>query len=143
MTRRRKPVIARDDHGNIVARFESVKHASDYYGKPHSSVLFWIRHHSRICGGLHFEFERPEDKADAVPVSIRYTRQSNSENARLDPHFTILTYEVVNGRVSITPCPFKSHPKPMVGSSACQGCKSFRGRNRKDRQVACSNRKRN
>lgn len=62
-----------------------------------------------------------------------------TDDVELDrEQYRILAYEVKNIRVSITPCPFKGSPKPMVGSGNCVRCSSFRGRNKVTHEVACS-----
>lgn len=61
-----------------------------------------------------------------------------NEDVELDKEkYRTIPYEVRNLRESITPCPFKEYPKPMVGSVQCVRCTSFRGRNKQSHEVAC------
>lgn len=55
----------------------------------------------------------------------------------LSEQYIIVSYELANGRVCITPCPYRDAPKPKIGSALCLSCGSFHGRNRVKQQVAC------
>lgn len=64
-----------------------------------------------------------------------------SDDTKLDrDSYTIVSYEVRNIRECITPCPFLDIPKPKVGSLACVNCGSFKGREKRTHEVACSRR---
>lgn len=82
---------------------------------------------------IRLEEEAAKKKAE------RLAALEEKEDVELDGEkFTILSYELMAGRVCVTPCPYKDAPKPKVGSSLCMACGSFHGRNRKKKQVACS-----
>lgn len=82
---------------------------------------------------IRLEEEAARKKAE------RLAAIEEEEDVELDGEkYTILSYEMVAGRVCVTPCPYKDAPKPKVGSSLCMACGSFHGRNRRKKQVACS-----
>lgn len=135
MARKGKPVIAKDLEGKIVNRYESIHDVSRKLNVLHPNVLYWIRT-GYVRNGLTYEFENKEDNTPFTPYCYYHTKPI--EDAELDrSKYNVIKYEVVNKRVSITPCPYKRHPKPMVGSGLCQKCSSYRGRNRKTHEVAC------
>ena len=52
--------------------------------------------------------------------------------------FQIIPYQVKYGCISITPCPNRLSPKPLVGGMDCQKCSSFNGIDRYKKEVACN-----
>ena len=135
MARKGKPVVAKNLEGEIVNRYESLLDVSRKLNVLHPNVLYWIRT-GYIKNGLKYEFENKEDNTPFTPYCYYHTKPI--EDAELDrSKYNVIKYEVINKRVSITPCPYKRHPKPMVGSGLCQRCSSYRGRNRKTHEVAC------
>jgi len=72
-------------------------------------------------------------------IGRRETTRTEADDIELNSEkYSIVSYELVFGRLCITPCPYREAPKPKVGSGLCMDCPSFRGRNRTKQQVACS-----
>ena len=135
MPRKGKPVIARNLDGEIVNRYESIHDVSRKLKVLHPNVLYWVRT-GYIKDGLKYEFENKEDNAPFTSYKYYHTKPKDNVELNRDK-WHIIKYEVINKRVSITPCPYRRYPKPMVGSGLCQGCSSFRGRNKISHEVAC------
>lgn len=137
MGNQKKPVIAKDAEGNLICRYESVSNAAKQLKVTHGTVLYWIREY-KPNGGLYYEYENQVDAVEYKPYHA-YKKVEITEDKPLDRDLhTIIKYDTRYKRISVTPCPFKKAPKPMVGSGLCQSCGSFRGRNRQMHEVACS-----
>lgn len=135
---KKKPVIVRDLQGNILNRFESVQKAADFFGASHPNVLYWIRM-ERVKDEKVFAFENPEDTAHHTNYGMYHRKIKHVEDVELDKeNYMIVPYEVKFMRVSITPCPYREYPKPMVGSAACQACPLFKWIDRKAHEVSCN-----
>lgn len=135
--RHRKPVLECDEDGEVIARYDSVKDVARAKDTSHSNILYWIRSGYMKDGSI-YRFENPEDEHCAYTYNT-YHKQKDGIPIELDRNqYTILPYEVKFGRICITPCPFKEHPKPMVGSGNCARCGQFRGRDIANHEIACS-----
>lgn len=135
MSKGRKQVDVFDENEELLEQYESIQAAAMHYGVNHCTILYWIGA-QRPKNGRIFRFHNEEYSSSRH--IYRYYHVKATDDKVLDKeNNTILKYEVINKRVSITPCPFKEYPKPMVGSGLCVRCNSFRGRNRKDHEVAC------
>lgn len=114
MARKGKPVVVKNLEGEIVNRYESLHDVSRKLNVLHPNVLYWIRTRY-VRNGLTYEFENKEDNTPFTPYCYYHTKPI--EDVELDKSkYNVIKYEVINKRVSITPCPYKRHPKPMVGS---------------------------
>ena len=69
----------------------------------------------------------------------KMTEYKSDDDDLSDTKYTIVPYEVKNGRICITRCTALEAPQPFVGSGRCAKCPHFQGRNKKTHQVACSN----
>lgn len=122
-------------------RFERVGEAAKFAGVKSTTMSYRIRNRSVDKNGYYYIAEdlTPEQlERKNKRMVLGSHKEFKSDDDELDPKFHILDYEVKNLRVSITPCPFKGYPKPMIGSGACLKCSSFRGRNKTKHQVACN-----
>lgn len=130
-----KQVDVYDADGNLIHEFDSMSAAVRHTGIKHCAILYRIKV-GLVKDGLAFKFRNQEDIDSINPYY--YYKTKTLEDKELDKDkYKIINYEVKNKRVSITPCPYKCSPKPMVGSAACMECKSFKGRNRQKHEVAC------
>lgn len=133
-----KPVLELDLEGNILNRYESVSEVSKKKGFAHASIIYRIRT-GCVRGGIMFAFENPEDNKPNGNNWCYIPKKPKDAKQALDASkYKIVKYEVRNLRECITPCPFKEHPRPMVGSAGCMECSSFRGRDNKSHLVACN-----
>lgn len=66
------------------------------------------------------------------------TEYKSDDDDLSDSKYTIVPYEVKNGRICITRCTALDAPQPFVGSGRCAKCPHFQGRNKKTHEVACS-----
>lgn len=131
MSRKGKPVVVHDLEGNILERFETVHAVARHYNVLHPNVLYWIRN-NRVRDGKVFSFENESDYEHHTRYNL-YHPIKHFEDAELDrDSYKIVPYEVKFMRVSITPCPYKDFPKPMVGSMGCQACRYFKGLDKKN-----------
>lgn len=136
MSNATKQVDVYDAEGNLIHEFDSISAASRYTGVKHCAILYRIKS-GLVKDGMGFKFRNQEDIDSLNPYP--YYKIKSMEDKELDrDKYKIIQYEVKYKRVSITPCPFKESPKPMVGSASCMECKSFKGRNRQKHEVACS-----
>lgn len=133
-------VLAIHQESGEEIRFKRVKDAADFAGVKSTTMSYRIRSRSVDKNGYYYISE--ELTPEQIEIKDRRmtwesAKKYKSDDVELDSKYHLISYEVRNLRVSITPCPFKEHPKPMVGSGACLKCTSFRGRNREKHQVAC------
>lgn len=136
MSNSSKKVDVLNLEGEIIRTFDSVTAAAKEFNVNHCTILYWIGT-QRIRDDYTFKFHNENDCASERNYQY-YTFRPVREKGVDREKYNVLKYEVINKRVSITPCPYKEHPKPMVGSCACMSCKSNRGRDRKTHEVACN-----
>lgn len=133
-----KPVVVSDLDGNIVYRFSSVMEAARKFNTKHANMLYWIRT-NYIKDDMVFAFENPNDEEHHTSYKIYRKATKKDEDIDLNgSKFAIVPYEVRNVRVCVTRCTIREYPQPFIGSAECARCPSFRGRNKKTHQVACS-----
>lgn len=134
-------VLAIHQESGEEIRFERVSDAAKFAGVKSTTMSYRIRNRRADKNGYYYIAEEltPEQlERKNERMVLGSHKEFKSDDDELDPKFHILDYEVKNLRVSITPCPFKGYPKPMIGSGACLKCSSFRGRNKTKHQVACN-----
>ena len=121
--------------------FDTVKDAAAY-AKVKPTTMSWRLKNRTVDsnGWLYLAEEMSEEHLEKRARRMKYKTIEvfKSDDVELEPKFLIIKYEVINLRESITPCPFRDTPKPMVGSGKCLMCTSFRGRNKKIHAVACN-----
>ena len=130
-----KHVDVYDADGNLIQEFDSISAASRYTGIKHCAILYRIKS-GLVKDGFGFKFHNQED-IDSMNLYPYYKLKLREDKELDSDKYKIIQYEVKYKRVSVTPCPFKVSPKPMVGSASCMECKSFKGRNRQKHEVAC------
>ena len=124
--------------------FNSIKDASDFAHMKATTMSFRVKTKSKLLckKGYHYVAVEPTEEQLLKRVIRKESikeRVFKSDDTELDPKYRIITYEVRNVRECITPCPYRDDcPKPMIGSVNCVRCGSFKGRNKKTHQVACS-----
>ena len=120
--------------------FTHVREAAKFAGVRQTTMSYRIRARSVDKNGYYYIAEdlTPEQlERKASRLKNPPPKEYKSDDMELDGRYHILKYEVRNLRVSITPCPYRRYPKPMVGSGECQKCTSFKGRNKQTHEVAC------
>lgn len=129
-------IYTTNENGEIVHEFETVRDAANHFGLHHSTICYRV-HRGFFFDGLKFHYRMRPTKREC---KIKATRcEYKDDDVELDREkYKIVPYEVRFGRVSITRCPFKRYPQPLVGSGECMRCSSFKGRNKKTHEVACS-----
>lgn len=136
MSNTRKKVDMCNSDGVVVRSFDSVSATAQEFDVSHCTVLYWIGT-NREKDGFTFKFHNREDCVPDRNYQYYKARPIQDKGVNKEK-YNIIRYEVINKRVSITPCPYKGHPRPMVGSCACLKCASNRGRDRKTHEVACN-----
>lgn len=157
-----KPVVMEID-GAVVGRFDCISDAARRFGHRTSTITNRIERRAVVDGVLLRYPEKGEDIGSFTSLSPQREQncisraegrtqkpapkpgrkpkpsRSGGDDVELDAEkYVIVPYEVVNRRVCITRCRIKEAPQPLVGSAGCMKCPSFRGRNKKTHQVACS-----
>lgn len=133
-----KAVIVCTSDGDMIAEYSSLTKAAMAYNTRHENMLYWIMNklYRHDC---FFYFKNPSDYDTSLCKYNYHVPKSVDDDIELDgSKYRIVRYEVRNKRECITPCPFRVYPKPLVGSGGCVSCPSFKGRNRKRHEVACS-----
>lgn len=135
MSNRRKKVDLCNLDGDVVKTFDSVSDAAKEFDVTHCAILYWIGTNNPK-NGFTFKFHNEEDKSSS---NYQYYKARPIKEKEVNREkYNVIKYEVINKRVSITPCPHRRYPRPMVGSAACMKCRYFRGRNRQSHEVACN-----
>lgn len=139
----KKIIAVRASDGHKI-KFDSVNQVSEFAGVAASSISHRLKTGSIDRNGYYYIVD---DNTELTDGQIKYrkykqgkrTATYKNDDAVLDRDtYKIVKYEVRNLRESITPCPFKCNPKPMVGGGYCVRCGSFKGRNKVTHEVACS-----
>lgn len=135
----RKPVLKVDLCGNVITRYNSVLDAAKENHCGHAAMIYRIRSGCIINNKIMFRFERPEDEDFDIREWGCKRKKTKEAYKELDASkYRILSYEVRNQVECITPCPFREHPRPMIGSAGCMKCSSFKGKDSINHQIACN-----
>lgn len=137
-------IIATHHETGEQLHFDTIKNAAKFARMKATTMSFRVKHKSNLLcpkGYLYVAVEPTEEQLikRVMRKESQTERVFRSDDVELDPKYRIITYEVRNVRECITPCPYRDDcPKPMIGSVNCVRCGSFKGRNKKTHQVACS-----
>lgn len=152
-----KPVIM-EVLGNPIGWFDCITDVARKFGHTTSTITKRIERKA-VINGVLIRFPNEGENIESLPYlsppkkygklgkikSKRITKKEKeisykNDDVELDREkYNIVKYEVRNLRVCITRCAYRDYPQPLVGSAACVQCHYFRGRNKKDHEVACSN----
>lgn len=151
-----KPVIM-EVFGEIVGYYNSTTDAAKKFNRYATTITKRVERGSVIdCVLLRYpnddedyksykclspkvmEKETPREKPVKIERPKKEKKVFNYDDELDAEKYTIVNYEVKNLRICVTKCTVRDYPQPLVGSAACVRCPSFKGRNKKTHQVACS-----
>lgn len=131
----KKAVIATDADGNVVATYPSIKDAGRALNLKAATISYRIRT-GKFFKGITYCFKKCDDYTPYTTMEEDDTIPCLPD--AFDGKYKILAYSTRQGRICITPCPYKEGTnKTMVGSLQCEACRSFRGKKRTEHLIAC------
>lgn len=134
-----RKVLVKNSNGDIIEEYNSATEAANHYG-INSSTMSYRAKTGFQKDGKTFTYDSNQLPPSRRKRSMPKHEQFQDDDVELNRNkYAIVPYEVKDGRICITPCPFHNYPKPLVGSGKCINCSSFRGRNKKTHEVACNN----
>ncbi len=137
--------------GNPVGRFDCINDVARMLNITATAITSRILREA-VIDNVRFRFREgaaddelpnmsPEKPSQPKPSKIKLKKitYKSDDDDLSDTKYTIVPYEVKNGRICITRCTTLDAPQPFVGSGRCAKCPHFQGRNKKTHEVACSN----
>lgn len=150
-----KPVIM-EVFGEIVGYYNSTSDAAKHLNRYTTTITKRVEREAVIdCILLRYPRDNEDYQSYKCLSPMRLEKELPKKNPQkrgrpkkegkvynyddeLDDKYTLVDYEVKDLRICITKCTVRDFPQPLVGSAACARCPSFKGRNKKTHQVACS-----
>ena len=158
-----KPVVV-EVNGAPLGRFDSVSDTAVFFNRVESTITYRIAKKEPFNGILYRyatesdlslrnltlpkrKHQKPGPKTIKPKVIIEpepvEEKPDKDDDTELDREkYTIIPYRTKHERLCITPCPvITASERPFVGCAKCVLCSSFKGRNRKTKEIACKKKK--